>query len=161
MKRERGEGVLNAFYLPSPFPFIKIVLLFLYLTFEKNLTNFKDNTETSTASERQEITNEISEKVDVIDIYDLTTESTELYIYDSLNDEDLYGSNKDLPRKPTKKPLIIDTKPIVDTSNEVHGVDKETNTLVPTLTETLINLKHGLEKDIDNFKIPGKLRTLI
>ena len=149
------------FTYPHHSPLLKSYDCSCFGLLKKKLTNFEDNTEASTASERQDNTNEISEKVDVIDIYDLTTESAELYIYDSLNDEDLYGSNKDLPRKPTKKPLIIDTKPIVDTSNEVHGVDKETNTLVPTLTETLINLKHGLEKDIDNFKIPGKLCTLI
>ena len=78
-----------------------------------------------------------------------------------MNDEDLHGNSndhdKDSPRKPTKKPLILDTKPNLAASNEVHGVDKETNTLVPTLAETLINLKHGLEKDIDNFKIPGDI----
>ena len=81
-----------------------------------------------------------------------------------MNDEDLHGNSndhdKDSPRKPTKKPLILDTKPNLAASNEVHGVDKETNTLVPTLAETLINLKHGLEKDIDNFKIPGDIYVL-
>lgn len=67
------------------------------------------------------------------------------------------NSQPSLPIKPAGKPVNLAGHSTGTTAGQTAPgpEDQESNTLVPNLASTLMNIKLGLEKDIDSFKILG------
>ena len=80
-------------------------------------------------------------------------ESSNLLSTEPLLSED--KSEPSLSIKPAGRPGNLAGHSTGPTPGQTAPEDQESNTLVPNLASTLMNIKLGLEKDIDSFKILG------